>query len=66
MLYLLVYTFMNLGIFAVIILLNRGADVGEPLEDFSGLAKSHAGLAFSYPVFPVFPGWHSADRGIFC
>ena len=46
MLYLLVYTFMNLGIFAVIILLNRGADVGEPLEDFSGLAKSHAGLAF--------------------
>ncbi|PCI34357.1 MAG: NADH-quinone oxidoreductase subunit N [Alphaproteobacteria bacterium] len=46
MLYLLVYTFMNMGIFAVVVLLNRGSDVGEPLTDFSGLAKSHAGLAF--------------------
>lgn len=46
MLYLLVYMFMTLGIFAIIVLLNKGAAYGEPIEDFSGLAKRHAGLAF--------------------
>jgi len=51
MLYLLVYTFMMVGIFAVIILLNRGSAAGEPIEDFSGLAKNHAGLAFMSLIF---------------
>jgi len=51
MLYLLVYTFMTLGIFAVIILLNKDAAVGEPIEDFSGLAKKHAWLAFMSLIF---------------
>ena len=45
MLYLLVFTLMNLGLFTVIILLNQGADRGQPIWDFSGLAKSHPGLA---------------------
>jgi len=51
MLYLLVYTFMNLGMFALIVLLNKGAAFGEPIEDFSGLAKRHAGLAFMAMIF---------------
>ena len=51
MLYLLVFTLMNLGLFAVIIILNRGADRGEPIWDFSGLAKSHPGLALITLVF---------------
>jgi len=51
MLYLLIYTFMTAGIFAVIILLNKGVAVGEPIEDFSGLAKKHAGLAFMSLLF---------------
>ncbi|WIY25667.1 NADH-quinone oxidoreductase subunit N [Parasedimentitalea psychrophila] len=45
MFYLLVFTLMNLGLFAVIVLLNQGAAWGEPIWDFSGLAKSHPGLA---------------------
>lgn len=51
MLYLLVFTLMNLGLFAVIILLNQGADRGEPIWDFTGLAKSHPGLALITLVF---------------
>ena len=51
MLYLLIFTFMTLGLFAVIILLNKGAVHGEPLTVFSGLAKSNAGLAFLALIF---------------
>lgn len=51
MLYLLVYTFMMVGIFAVIILLNKGSASGEPIEEFSGLARNHAGLAFMSLIF---------------
>ncbi|MGR3761069.1 NADH-quinone oxidoreductase subunit N [Roseobacteraceae bacterium NS-SX3] len=45
MLYLLIYTFMTLGLFAVIILLNKGANLGEPISAFAGLARSNPGLA---------------------
>lgn len=51
MLYLLVYTLMNMGMFALIVLLNRGAKVGEPIEDFAGLAKRHGGLGFMAMIF---------------
>jgi len=51
MLYLLIYTFMTIGIFAVIIQLNKGVTLGEPIEDFSGLAKTHPGLAFMSLIF---------------
>ncbi|AZV77341.1 NADH-quinone oxidoreductase subunit N [Parasedimentitalea marina] len=51
MFYLLVFTFMNLGLFAVIVLLNQGADRGEPIWDFSGLAKTHPGLALITLIF---------------
>lgn len=51
LLYLLVFTVMNLGLFAVIILLNRGSDLGEPIEAFTGLAKSHPGLALITMIF---------------
>lgn len=51
MLYLLVFTVMNLGMFAVIVLLNRGADRGEPIQDFAGLAKTHPGVALIALVF---------------
>jgi len=51
MFYLLVYTFMTVGIFAIIILLSKGATAGEPIEDFSGLAKTHPGLAVMSLLF---------------
>ena len=51
MLYLLVYTFMTIGIFAVIIVLNKGASRGESIEDFCGLAQNHPALAFMSLIF---------------
>lgn len=45
MLYLLIYAFMNLGIFGIVIMMRNGDFSGEKIEDYAGLAKSHAGLA---------------------
>ena len=45
MLYLLIYAFMNLGIFATIIMMRNGNFSGEVIEDYAGFAKSHRGLA---------------------
>jgi NADH-quinone oxidoreductase subunit N len=39
--YLMIYTFMNIGAFAVIIMLRREGFQGENLDDYMGLAKSH-------------------------
>ncbi len=44
--YLLAYTFMNLGIWAVVILLRRQDILGESLQDFNG-------LYFKYPMIAV-------------
>ena len=45
MLYLLIYTFMNLGIFGTVIMMRNGGVSGEVIEDYAGFAKSHRGLA---------------------
>ncbi|WP_046866380.1 NADH-quinone oxidoreductase subunit N [Microvirga massiliensis] len=45
MLYLLIYAFMNLGIFGTVIMMRNGSFSGEVIEDYAGLAKSHRGLA---------------------
>ncbi|MHA4735221.1 NADH-quinone oxidoreductase subunit N [Ensifer adhaerens] len=45
MLYLLIYTFMNLGIFGAVIMMRNGTFSGEVIEDYSGFAKLHPGLA---------------------
>lgn len=47
--YMAVYTFMNFGIFAVIMLMGSGK--GEKIEDYTGLAKSHKGLAAVMLIF---------------
>ena len=49
--YLLAYTFMNLGIWAVVILLRRQDISGEKIEDFDGLLFKHPGLAVLMLVF---------------
>jgi len=51
MLYLLIFTFMTLGLFAVVVLLNEGAAQGEPITAFAGLARTHAALAALALVF---------------
>lgn len=45
MLYLLIYAFMNLGIFGTVIMMRNGDFSGEVIKDYAGLAKSHRGLA---------------------
>ena len=39
--YLMIYTFMNIGAFAIVIMLRREGFSGENIEDYMGLAKSH-------------------------
>jgi len=45
MLYLLIYAFMNLGIFSIVIMMRSGDFLGESIEDYAGLSKWHPGLA---------------------
>jgi NADH-quinone oxidoreductase subunit N len=45
MLYLLIYAFMNLGIFGTVIMMRNGDFSGEVIEDYAGFARSHRGLA---------------------
>jgi NADH-quinone oxidoreductase subunit N len=47
MIYLLVYTFMNLGAFGIVILLEKG----ENISDYNGLSKSHPFTAALMLVF---------------
>ena len=51
MLYLMIYTFMNLGAFGIVILLQRGGISGEAISDFTGLAKKHPLYALLMMVF---------------
>ncbi|MGO4622912.1 NADH-quinone oxidoreductase subunit N [Ensifer sp. 2YAB10] len=51
MLYLLIYTFMNLGIFGAVIMMRNGNSSGEVIEDYSGFAKLHPGLALLMLIY---------------
>src|SRR5918993_2160581 len=49
--YLIAYTFMNLGAFGVIISLRRRGIIGDEVEDFTGLAQKAPGMALMMTVF---------------
>ncbi len=49
--YLLVYTFMNIGVFGMVILLRRRNLVGDLVVDFSGLARRSPIAAFTMLLF---------------
>jgi NADH-quinone oxidoreductase subunit N len=49
--YLMVYTFMNLGAFLVIVALRRANIIGEDLDDMAGLVHKHPGYAFLMLIF---------------
>ena len=51
MLYLLIYTFMNLGIFAAVIMMRNGESSGEAIEDYAGLSRSHPALALLMLIY---------------
>ena len=50
-LYLLSYTVMNLGAFAILSILARRGDSGINLHDLAGLSRRHPALAFGMTVF---------------
>jgi NADH-quinone oxidoreductase subunit N len=49
--YLLVYTLMNLGAFGVIISLRRRGIIGDNVDDFTGLGKKSPGMAIMMTIF---------------
>jgi len=51
--YLIAYTFMNLGAFAVVVALSQQGHDCERLESFAGLAKARPGLAALMTLFMV-------------
>lgn len=53
MVYLAIYSFMTLGAFSIVAILRRGGLEGEDLDDFTGLAKRHKGVAFVMLLFMV-------------
>src|SRR5579864_1702025 len=51
LIYLLIYSFMQLGAFAVVVLLRRQDVIGDELKDFSGLHVRHPFAAFAMLLF---------------
>lgn len=49
--YLLVYTFMNMGVFTIIAIFAKSERSGEYLSDYMGLASHHPLFAFSMTLF---------------
>jgi NADH-quinone oxidoreductase subunit N len=49
--YLVIYTFMNIGAFAIVIMLRREGFQGENIDDYLGLAKGHPTAAALMLVF---------------
>ena len=64
LIYLLIYSFMQLGAFAVIVMMRRQDVVGDELKDFSGLYFRHPLAAFAMLLFMLSLGRYSADRRI--
>ncbi|MBF0248233.1 MAG: NADH-quinone oxidoreductase subunit NuoN [Alphaproteobacteria bacterium] len=51
LIYLAIYVFMNVGVFACILAMRRGDRMVESIYDLAGLAKSHPGMAAALAVF---------------
>ncbi len=49
--YLMVYVFMQLGAFAVVVMLRRRDVIGDELKDFTGLASTHPAAATAMLIF---------------
>ncbi|HEV3199964.1 MAG TPA: NADH-quinone oxidoreductase subunit N [Bryobacteraceae bacterium] len=49
--YVMVYTFMNLGAFLVVVAMRRQNIIGEDLDDFNGLVHRHPGYAVLMLIF---------------
>lgn len=49
--YLVVYTFMNIGAFGIIISLRRQGIIGDEVDDLTGLGQKAPGMAFMMAIF---------------
>jgi NADH-quinone oxidoreductase subunit N len=49
--YLMVYAFMQLGAFAVVVIMRRAAIAGDELKDLAGLSTAHPGAAVAMLIF---------------
>lgn len=49
--YLACYLFMNIGAFAVVVLMNRQGTAGEELDDYNGLVHRHPAIAVCMIIF---------------
>ena len=49
--YLFVYAFMNIGAFAVVVILRRQGVIGDELEDLNGLSQRNPGAAILLLIF---------------
>jgi NADH-quinone oxidoreductase subunit N len=61
--YLIVYTFMNMGAFAVIISLRRKGIIGDNVDDMTGLAQKAPGMAAMMAIFMLSLGGLPATGG---
>jgi NADH-quinone oxidoreductase subunit N len=51
LIYMAIYLFMNVGTFAVIILMRRNGEHLEAIDDVQGLAQTHPGMALALAIF---------------
>jgi len=51
LMYLFIYTFMNVGAFGVVIMLRKGGMKGEEIKDFAGLARKNKTAALLMLIF---------------
>jgi len=51
LIYMGVYTFMNLGAFGLVVMLRREGRIGDRIEDFTGLGRTHPAFGFAMLVF---------------
>ncbi len=61
--YLLVYTFMNMGAFGVVISLRRRGIIGDNVDDLTGLAHKAPGMAAMMTIFMLSLGGLPATGG---
>jgi len=51
MIYLMIYAFMQMGAFAIVIMMRRQDVIGDELQDLTGLAAKRPGLAIAMLIF---------------
>jgi len=51
LIYMAIYLFMNVGTFAVILLMRRNGEDLEAIDDLQGLSQTHPGMAFALAIF---------------